>query len=50
LTYLQQCSTFDRKSKIYFFSRSIAIISNTNTHIHARKEQILAMSVIVLEE
>jgi len=28
----------------------IAIVSNTNAHIYAREEQILAIRIIVLEE
>jgi len=48
--YLQQCSTFDRNLIFYSFSRSIAIMANTNTYIYAREEQLLAIRMIVLEE
>jgi len=36
--------------KFYTFSRLIAIVANTNAHIYARKKQILAIKMIVLEE
>jgi len=50
LTYLQQCNTLDRNPIFYFFSRLIAIVADTNAHIYAREEQILAIRRIVLEE
>jgi len=50
LTYLQQCNTLDRNRIFYSFSRLTAIVANTNTHIFAREEQILAIRMIVLEE
>ena len=50
LTYLQQCNTLDRNTIFCSFSRLIAIVSNTNAHIYAREEQILAIRIIVLEE
>ena len=45
LTDMQQCNPI-----FYSFSRLIAIVTNTNTHIYAREEQILTIRVIVLEE
>jgi len=42
---MQQCNPI-----FYSFSRLIAIVTNTNTHIYAREEQILTIRVIVLEE
>ena len=50
LTYLQQCNTLDRNLIFYSFSRLIAIVANTNAHICAREEQILAIRMVVLEE
>ena len=50
LTYLQQCNTLDRNPIFRSFSRLIAIVANTNAHIYAREEQILAIRMIVLEE
>jgi len=50
LTYLEQCNTLDRNPIFCSFSRLIAIVANTNAHIHAREEQILAIRMIVLEE
>jgi len=50
LTYLQQCNSLDRNAIFHSFSRLIAIVANTNTHIYAREEQILTMRVIVLEQ
>jgi len=50
LTYLQQCNTLDRNPIFHYFSRLIAIVANTNAHIYAREEQILAIRMIVLEE
>jgi len=49
-TYLQQCNTLDRNPIFYFFSRLIAIAANTYAHIYASEEQILAITMIVLEE
>jgi len=40
---LQQCNTLDGNPICYSFSKLIAIVSNTNTHIYAREEQILAI-------
>jgi len=50
LTYLQQCNILDRNPIFYSFSRLIVIVPNTNAHIYAREEQILAIRMIVLEE
>jgi len=50
LDLLQQCNTLDRNPIFYSFSRLIAIVANTNAHIYAREEQILAIRMIVLEE
>jgi len=50
LTCLQQCNTLDRNPIFYSFSRLIAIAANTNAHIYAREEQVLAVKMIVLEE
>ena len=50
LTYLQRCNTLDRNLILYSFSRLIAIVVNTNSHIYAREEQILTIRMIVLEE
>jgi len=47
---LQQCNTFDRNLIFYTFSRLIAIVANTNTHIYAREEEILAIRMIVWKE
>jgi len=47
---LQQCNNLDRDSIFYSFSRLIAIVANTNAHIYAREEQILAVRMIMLEE
>jgi len=40
----------DRNPIFYSFSRLIAILANTNAHIYAREEQILAIRMIALEE
>jgi len=50
LTYLQQCNTLDRNLIFYSFSRLIGIVANTNAHMYAREEHILAIRMIVLEE
>jgi len=50
LTYLQQCNTLDREPIFYSFSRLIAIVANTYARIYARKEQIFAIRMIVLEK
>jgi len=50
LTYLQQCNTLDRNPIFYSFSRLIAIVANTNTHMYPRDKQILAIRMIVWEE
>ena len=50
LTYLQQCSTLDGNLIFYYFSRLIAIVAITNAHVYAKKEQILAVRMITLEE
>jgi len=47
---LQQCNILDRNLIFYSFSRLNAIAANTTVHIYAREEQILAISMIVLEE
>jgi len=44
------CNTLDRNPIFYSFSRLIAVVVNTNTHIYAREEHILTIRVIVLEE
>ena len=43
LAYLRQCNTLDRNPIFHSFSRLIAIVANTNAHIHAREEQILTI-------
>ena len=50
--YVLNClrNTLDRNSIFYSYSRLIAIVPNTNAHIYAREEQILAIRMIVLEE
>jgi len=50
LTYLQQCNTLDRNPIFYSYSRLIAIMANTNAHMYAREEQIIAIRMIVLDE
>ena len=50
LTNLQQCNTSDCSLIYYSFFRLIAIMANTNAHIYAREEQILAIRMIALEE
>jgi len=49
-TYLQQCNILGRNLIPYSCSRLNAIVANTTAHIYARKEQILATRMIVLEE
>jgi len=42
--------TLDRNLIFYYFSGLTAIVANTNAPTYARWEQILAISMIVLEE
>jgi len=50
LTNLQQWNTLERNLIFYSYSRLIATVANTNAHIYAREEQILAIRMIVLEK
>ena len=50
LTYLQQCNILDRDLIFYSFFRLNPIVANTDAHVYAREEQILAIRLIVLEE
>jgi len=46
LTFLRKCNTLGRNPIFYSFSRLIAIVANTNTHICSREEQVLTIKMI----